>query len=216
MEQRIQSNFGQNRQESPQAEGGDAWAGKHLPTPCRLAGSTPLPPQTLTSSTSPAVAREHIQCKQYNYIFYIMPLQSLHFYRKENHRALKWGLSGALSAATRGWALADPVPLQLLTCPQRRQKRCHGHGSQQLLCHSGSNPVLLWSLPLPLLLQRALWVFAQSLPLGEWLLHRTLALHCNVLQCCDMWPQSSICTWSVWLWLFIRLWSGKLQTGVDR
>lgn len=28
--------------------------------------------------------------------FYIMPLQSLHFYRKEDHRALKWGLSGAL------------------------------------------------------------------------------------------------------------------------
>lgn len=35
-----------------------------------------------------------------------MPLQfRLHFYKKENYRALKWGLSRAPSAANKGWAL---------------------------------------------------------------------------------------------------------------
>lgn len=91
VEQRIQSNFGQNRQESPQAEGGDAWAGKHLPTPCRLTGSTPLPPQTLTSSTSPAVAREHIQCKQYNYIFLYYAIAILTLLQERKPQGSKMG-----------------------------------------------------------------------------------------------------------------------------
>lgn len=135
VEERIQSNFGQNRQESSQTLGGDAWAGKHsLPAGLlaalhsHLTPSSHQPPQLLMLNRS-SVNNRIIY-------FSIMLLQSLHFYRKENYRVLKWGLSRAPSAAHQGWALAVPVPLQLLTCPQSRQKRCRSHGSQQLLCLS--------------------------------------------------------------------------------
>lgn len=135
VEERIQSNFGQNRQESSQTLGRDGWAGKHsLPAGLLAALHSHLTPSSLQPPQLLMLNRSSVN----NRIIYfsIMLLQSLHFYRKENYRVLKWRLSRAPSAANQGWALAVPVPLQLLTCPQSRQKRCCSHGSQQLLCLS--------------------------------------------------------------------------------
>lgn len=79
------------------------------------------------------------------------------------------------------------------------------------VCPCGkSNSVLSWNLLLSLLLQNVLLVFVQSIQMAF-----TQEI-CTPLQCpAVLWPQRSVCTWSVGLWLFIRWWSGKMQTGVD-
>lgn len=66
--------------------------------------------------------------------FYIRPLQSLHFYRKENHRTQKWGLSGALQLLLGAglWLIqslcsSSPAPSKgrsdAAPLPQREQSR---------------------------------------------------------------------------------------------
>lgn len=182
VEQRTQSNFGTGRR---------CLSREHpLPAGSLSASQYHHRPSSLQPHQLLLVDRSSVY---YRIIyFYIMLLQSLHFYRKESHRALKWGLSRVPSAANQGWALADPVPLQLLTCPQWMQKWCPGHGSQQLP-HSQSIPAAGAILCYPGICPSAFAKFFAGVcsksSADEWLLHRKCVHHCNALPCCDMQPQ---------------------------
>lgn len=123
--------------------------------------------------------------------------------------------------AHEGWVLADPDPLQcdvphlvqinaqVMPWPSHTAAPPSIPAAEKILCY-----IDISTSPPPFFAKNFIGVCSWSS--SGWM-DFTQETHTRLQCTAVLWNLTikSICTWSVWLWLFIRWWSGKLQTSCN-